>query len=54
MSLAALAIVLIHIILLGAVRQPDEGAAAHIFQLLIVAEVPVAAFFYDQMATQIP
>ena len=26
-------------------RQPDEGAAAHIFQLLIVAQVPMIVLF---------
>jgi len=45
MSLAALATVLGHIALFGVARQADEGAAAHIFQLLIVAEIPIVAFF---------
>ncbi len=26
-------------------HQPDEGAAAHLFQLLIPAEVPIVAYF---------
>lgn len=47
MSVAALAVVLGHVALVGtaAVRQVDEGAAAHIFQLLIVGQVPLVAFF---------
>jgi len=45
MSLAALATVLVHIALFGAAREADEGAAAHIFQLLIVAQVPIVAYF---------
>ena len=45
MSLAALAIVVGHIMFFGAARQADEGAAAHLFQLLIVGQLPVVAFF---------
>jgi len=29
----------------GIARQADEGAAAHIWQLLMVGQVPVVAFF---------
>ena len=45
MSLAALATVLIHITLYGAAREADEGAAAHIWQLLMAGQLPVIAFF---------
>jgi hypothetical protein len=45
MSSAALAIVLGHIAMFGVVREADEGTAAHMFQLLMVAEVPIVAFF---------
>ena len=45
MSFAALAVVLGHVALFGAAREADEGAAAHTFQLLLIAQVPVAAFF---------
>lgn len=45
MSLAALAIVVSHIALFGAAREPDEGTAAHLFQLLIAAQVPIVAGF---------
>lgn len=47
MSVAALALVLGHVAMVGAgaARQADEGAAAHIFQLLIAGQVPVVAFF---------
>lgn len=47
MSVAALILVLVHVVLVGAVaaRQPDEGATAHIFQLLLLAQVPLVAFF---------
>jgi hypothetical protein len=45
MSLAALAVVLGHIALYGIAREADEGAAAHIWQLLMAAQIPVLAFF---------
>ena len=45
MSLAALAMVLVHVALAGATRQADEGALAHVFQLLIAAQLPIVAFF---------
>jgi hypothetical protein len=45
MSLGALALVLGHAAMVGVVHEADEGAAAHIFQILMVAQVPVVAFF---------
>lgn len=45
MSLAALATVLIHVALHGAGREADEGTAAHLFQLLLVGELPIVAYF---------
>ena len=45
MSLTALAVVLGHIAIYGAVREADEGATAHIFQLLMAGQVPVVMFF---------
>lgn len=45
MSFAALATVLGHVAMFGAVREADEGTAAHIFQLLLIAQVPIVAFF---------
>ncbi len=45
MSFAALATVLGHVAMFGAVREPDEGTAAHIFQLLLIAQVPIVTFF---------
>jgi hypothetical protein len=45
MSLAALALVLGHAAIFGVVHEADEGAAAHIFQLLMVAQTPIVAFF---------
>jgi hypothetical protein len=44
MSLAALALVLGHVAS-GGVREADEGTAAHIWQLLMAAQVPLVALF---------
>ena len=45
MSLAALAIVLTYLGLHGPARQPDENAAAHLWQVLMAGQVPIVAFF---------
>lgn len=45
MSLSALAMVLGHVALFGVVHEPDEGTPAHVFQLLMVAQIPIVAFF---------
>jgi hypothetical protein len=45
MSLAALATVLGHVAIFGAAREADEGTAAHIWQLLMIAQLPIIAFF---------
>ena len=45
MSLIALALLIGHIIFFGTERQADEGAAAHIWQLLMAGQLPITAFF---------
>jgi hypothetical protein len=45
MSCAALAIVLVHIIMFGVAREVDEGTAAHLWQLLMAAQIPIVALF---------
>ncbi len=45
MSFAALTMVMVHAAIFGVVHEADEGTPAHIFQLLMVAQVPVVAFF---------
>ena len=45
MSLTALAIVLGHIVLYGVAREADEGAAAHLWQILMAGQIPLMAFF---------
>jgi hypothetical protein len=54
MSFAALAIVLVHIIMSGAARQADEGTAAHLWQLLMAAQIPIIAFFAIRWLPQSP
>jgi hypothetical protein len=45
MSVAALAIVIVYAAMFGVARQEDEGTAAHLWQLLMVGQGPVIAFF---------
>lgn len=45
MSALALAIVLGHVLIYGAAREADEGTAAHLFQLLLVAQLPIILVF---------
>jgi hypothetical protein len=45
MSLAALALVIGHIAIVGVAREADEGTAAHLWQLLMAGQLPVIAFF---------
>ena len=54
MSLAALAIVLGHIAMCGVAREADEGAAAHLFQILIAAQIPIIGFFSVKWLTRTP
>lgn len=45
MSLTALTLVLVHVAVFGAAREADEGATAHLWQLLMAGQMPVLAFF---------
>ena len=45
MSLAAMLVVLLQILLVGVARQADEGTAAHLWQLLILAQAPIVVLF---------
>jgi hypothetical protein len=45
MSIAALSLVLIHAAIYGIVHETDEGTSAHIFQLLMIAQLPIIVFF---------
>jgi hypothetical protein len=54
MSFAALAIVLVHIIRSGVAREADEGTAAHLWQLMMAAQIPIIAFFAVRWLPQSP
>ena len=54
MSLVALAMVLVHFAIYGIVVESDEGTAAHIFQLLMVAQIPFLAFLAFRWVTLAP
>jgi hypothetical protein len=54
MSLAALATVVVFIALNGTAPQADEGAAAHIWQLLMAAQVPIVLFFATKWLPRSP
>ena len=54
MSVAALATVLIFAALYGTAPQADEGAAAHIWQLLMAAQAPIVLFFAIRCVPQSP
>ena len=54
MSLAALAIVLVFLAAHGPAPQPDEGAAAHIWQILMAGQLPVVLFFAIKWVPQAP
>ncbi len=54
MSIAAIMLVLGDITIFGVVRDADEGAAAHIWQLLIAGQLPLVAFFAVKRLPQTP
>ncbi len=54
MSVAALAIVLWHIVAVGTARQPDEGAEAHLWQLLMAGQIPIIIYFVFRWLPRAP
>lgn len=54
MSLVALAMIVVHVTVYGVVRGGDEGTAARIFQLLMLAQVPIIACFVVTQAPRDP
>ena len=54
MSLLAVAVVLTHIALFGIARQPDEGTAAHLWQLLMAGQLPIILLFAIRWLPQAP
>ena len=54
MSLSALAIVLFHIAVFGTARQSDEGAEAHMWQILMAGQVPILFVYAIKWLPQTP
>ena len=54
MSAAGLALVLVHAARYGIVHEADEGTSAHLFQILMVAQVPIVGFFAITWLPQSP
>ena len=54
MSLGALALVLGHAAMFGIVHEADEGTPAHIFQLLMIGQVPLVAYFALKWLPRVP
>jgi len=54
MSFAALATVLLFLLLHGPAAQAAEGAAAHLWQVLMAAQVPIVGFFVVRWVPQSP
>jgi FtsH-binding integral membrane protein len=54
MSFTALTIVLIHIAVFGVTHEADEGTAAHLWQLLMAAQLPVLLFFAAKWLSRAP
>ena len=54
MSLLAVVVVLTHITLFATARQPDEGIAAHLWQLLMAGQIPIVVFFAVRWLPQTP
>lgn len=54
MSIGALAIIVVVLMTNGAAPQVDEGAAAHSWQLLMAAQVPIILFFAAKWGPRTP
>ena len=54
MSLGALSTIIVFIALHGTAPQQDEGAAAHIWQLLMAAQAPIILYFAIKWLPQTP
>jgi len=54
MSVAALLMVLASIAVFGVVRETDEGAVAHLWQILMGGQLPLLAFFLIKWLPRAP
>jgi hypothetical protein len=54
MSMTALAVLGGHLILFGIAREADEGATAHIWQILMAGQIPILAVFATKWLRRAP
>jgi len=54
MSTAAVLIIVLHIVRFGTAPQADEGTSAHLWQLLMAAQLPMVALFALKWLPQAP
>jgi len=54
MSIVALTMVLVSIAVFGVVREDDEGAIAHLWQILMGGQLPLLAFFLIKWLPRAP
>ena len=54
MSFTALAVVLGSILRFGVVHEADEGATAHIYQLLMAGQLPILTYFVVRWLPRVP
>ncbi|HTJ77383.1 MAG TPA: hypothetical protein VL357_00140 [Rariglobus sp.] len=53
-SATALLVLAAHLAIHGPVGEPDEGAAAHLWQLLMAGEIPIVLFFAAKWLPRAP
>jgi hypothetical protein len=54
LSLIAFVVVLVYLAVIGTAREPDEGAAAHVWQLLMATQLPIVAYFAIKWVPKAP
>jgi hypothetical protein len=54
MSFTALALVLLHLAIYGVVRETDEGAVVHLWQLLMTGQMPIVVLFVIRWLPRAP
>jgi hypothetical protein len=54
MSLAALLLIAVHLAINGMKPDTDEGLLAHLYQLLVLGQLPVIGYFVIQWGRQSP
>ena len=54
MSFAVLVMLFAYFVRFGVVREVDEGTAAHLFQILMAAQLPIIAFFAVKWLPRFP